>query len=146
MFGKVAVIGSVLWSLPRMGSILGTSRSHTRFCGGLPQRGVEKICRTGYFVNGFENLVVLKYWLVSGIPPGMGFDFCFWKGYFWNLKWGLEIRIKYMWKILSSRMYQKICGLDFELFLRGEMLLAELIKVWVVLGKTPWDILTYLWK
>ena len=51
-----------------MGSILGTGRSHTRFCGGLPQRGVEKIrenCRTGYFVNssgsGFENFVVLKY-------------------------------------------------------------------------------------
>ena len=85
----------------------------------------KKNCRTGYFVNspenGFDNLVVLKYWLVSGIPPGLGFDFVFAKVIceIWN--GGLEIIIKYMWKILTSRcMYRKICGLGFELFLKGK--------------------------
>ena len=91
-FGKVVDVGSVWWSLHRIGSILGTGRSHTRFCEGIPQRGVEKICRAAYFVNppknGFENFVVLKYWLVSRIYPGKGFDFCFWMGYFLNLKQG----------------------------------------------------------
>ena len=36
---------------------------------------------------------------------------------------------------------EKSVGSGFELFLRGEMLLAKLIKVWVVLGKNTRDIL-----
>ena len=67
-----------------MGSILGTRRSHTRFCGGLPQRRGRENSRKFVVLdfvnspnNGFENLVVLKYRQVSGIPSGMGFDFCF---------------------------------------------------------------------
>ena len=43
--------------------------------------------------------------------------------------------------LLIMDVPKKSVGLVFELFLRGEMLLAELIKVWVVFGKNTWDIL-----
>ena len=122
MFGKVVEIGSVLWSLPRMGSNLGTGKNHTRFYGGLPLRGVEKI---------WENLKILSYWIFCEFPLGMDLRILwYWRVY---SKRDGRIRIRYICKILTISLYvPENLWTRFWIALEGEMLLAEWIKVWVV--------------
>ena len=139
MFGKVVEIGSVLWSLPRMGSIFCVLlEAIPGFVKVSPQRGVKKIWDTGYFVNSPKNRfgILLKYWLVSGQTelwksPWNGVWLLFLKRLF--LKRDGRIR-EYICKILTISLYVwENLWTRFWIVLEGEMLLAKWIKVWVVL-------------
>ena len=120
MFGKVVEIGSVLWSLPRMGLISWVLvEVYQILWRSLPREGLRILW---HWVVKVPLERDLKFywstdWLLARLscegPPGMGFEI--FEEYIWNRMGDRE----YMCKISTiSLMCQKICGFSFELFLR----------------------------
>ena len=91
---------------------------------------LEVLCEVSVEWNRYFKWIPLKMdlesywstdWLVARLscvsPTGMGFDFCFWKDYFWNGMGELgSLCAKSGWCCKN----RKIRGLGFELFLRGK--------------------------